>query len=103
MLKNDLSLQITAITDKNAFDDFGILCVTDGDLTVTCENGVYKLNKGDTAFFSPDEFYYINNKTNAEYIFISFDAIGELLSDLSGLVIEITEEEMLLIQVQIPL
>lgn len=98
MVKNDLSLQITAISEENSFDDFGILCVTDGNLTITCESGAYKLKKGNVTFFAPDGFYYINNKTDAEYIFISFNATGELLSDLSGLVVKITEEEMFLIQ-----
>lgn len=98
MVKNDLSLQITAISEENFFDDCGILCVINGNLTVTCESGVYKLNKGNAAFFAPDEFYYINNKTDAEYIFISFNATGELLSDLSGLAVEVTEAEMLLLQ-----
>ena len=98
MIKNDLSLQINEIIDTNGFDGFGILCVTDGNLTVTCESNVYNLNKGNLIFFSPDEFYYINNKTDAEYIFISFNASGGILSNLNGLAVEITQEEMLLVK-----
>lgn len=98
MLKNDLSLQITEITDTNGFNSFGILCVTEGNLTVTCESNVYNLSKNNVIFFLPDEFYYINNKWDAEYIFISFNAIGEILPELNGMAVAIEQQEMLLVK-----
>lgn len=98
MLKNELSLQVSEITDMNSSESFGILCVTDGNLTVTYDGNVYNLNTGKAIIFSPDKFYYIDNKSDAEYIFISFFATGEILSDLNGLAIKIDEPEMLLVK-----
>ncbi len=98
--KADLYIEeiIDTARPNNICDHWEMLCVTEGEITVTKGTAVYKLTKGNVILFAPDEFHNICKRDFAEYIFIAFKGSGEFLFEVSEKAVNITDKEMQLIE-----
>lgn len=82
----------------NCPENWEMICVTKGELTVTCGNRVYKLSSGNVAFFSPQSFHYIIENQKSEYFSLIFTTEGEIISQLADTAVEISADEMFLLE-----
>lgn len=91
--------QVSHITQigVGSTDCWEMIFVISGELTLTLENKVYKLTQQTAAFLAPDKFRFINDNGKSEYIYLSFIPEGELISELSGSVISLSENEVKLL------
>lgn len=82
----------------NCPEHWEMVCVTKGELTITCGNQVYKLNSGNVAIFSPYSFHYIIENQKSEYFSLIFTPEGEIISCLADIAVEISADEMILLE-----
>ncbi len=99
-MKNKLHIDEILGAEQNAnfCENWQMICVTEGELTVVKGSTVYRLTEGNAVFFAPDEFHNICEENYAEYIFIGFSGGGEFFSSLNQKVVSLSEKECELIE-----
>lgn len=83
---------------RNICEEWKLICVLTGSLTVTLGDNIYIANAGDIVFFAPGDFYCIRENKNSEYITIDFSCNNNLPSQFWGKLVQTTTLEQSLIQ-----
>ena len=84
---NDLT-----VADKttNYCEEWEMLLVNKGNITVTLNNKIYELTDETVVFFAPDEIHHIvKSKENAEYKIFRFTTDSDIISELTDTAITV--------------
>ncbi len=95
-------MNIEFISQNDKIDEFNMLIgeknwkllyLLSGELTVTLNDSVYFLTPFSALIISPEDFYYVNSKDNADYKIFDFSSNDNQLYDLRGKTLKLDEEE----------
>ncbi len=71
-----------------------MLYLSEGDITATLNNSVYRLNQNSVLIISPDDFYFINENRSSNYTVLNFKA-PKAYTDSKALSLEYSEAQLL--------